>query len=115
MADDVKRVTTVVDGRTLTLHAPGEEQVLAWMGLAGSLSEDLTERDPGEVTEDVTLIMDALLGLFETDEDRRWFRRAAVLGRAKLSDLMRAVVDDAEQAAVVKTGPKPRVRRAGGR
>ena len=114
MADDVKRVTTVVDGRTVTLHAPADEQVLAWMGLAGSLSGDLTDRSTEEVTEDVTLIMDALLGLFETDEDRRWFRRASVLGKAKLSDLLRAVVEDAENTAAAKI-VKPKVRRAGAR
>jgi hypothetical protein len=83
------------------------------MGLAGSLTGDLEDRSQEEVTEDVTLIMDAFMGLFETDADRRWFRRAAVLGKAKLSDALQAVLIDVEDETPAK--PKPKVRRASGR
>lgn len=114
MAEEANLVTLVVDGRTVSLHRPDPEQVLAWMGLAGGLSGDLSAREQEDITEDVTLIMDAVLGLFATDEDRRWFRRAAVLGKARLSDALKGLIDDAEETAEpVKA--KPKVRRASGR
>lgn len=103
----------VVDGRTLTVKAPDPDQLLAWMGLTASLTGDLTDRDQAEVNEDLTLIMEAILGLFEDDDERRWFRRATVLGKAKLTDVVAAVVSaDSEPEA---PAPKPKVRRAGAR
>lgn len=103
----------VVDGRTLTVKVPEPDQLLAWMGLVSSLTGDLSEREQAEINEDLTLIMDAILGLFEDDDERRWFRRATVLGKAKLTDVVQAAVSagvEPEAAA-----PKPKVRRAGGR
>lgn len=111
MTDESKQVTMVVDGRTLAVKSPEPDQLLAWMGLVGSLQGDLAEREQSEVTEDLTLIMDAILGLFEDDDERRWFRRASVLGKAKLSDVVEAVVNAGQEQAPT-TGPKPKVRRA---
>lgn len=111
MTDEPKRVPMVVDGRTLTVKSPEPDQLLAWMGLVSGLSGDLTDRDQDEINDDLTLIMDAILSLFEDPDERRWFRRASVLGKAKLSDVVQAVVDAGQEQAPT-TGPKPKVRRA---
>jgi hypothetical protein len=113
MADEANTVPLVVDGRTLAVRRPDPEQVLAWMGLAGYLAQDLGDRPQAEISEDVSLILEAILGLFESDEDRRWFRRATVLGKARISDVLSGLVTDAEEST--KPVVKPKVRRAGGR
>lgn len=111
MTDEPKRVTMVVDGRTLTVKTPDPDQLLAWMGLVSSLTGDLEDREQDEVTDDLTLIMDAILSLLEDPQERRWFRRATVLGHAKISDVVAAVVEAGKEPAPT-TGPKPKVRRA---
>lgn len=103
----------VVDGRTLTVKVPDPDQLLAWIGLTSSLTGDLSERDQVEINEDLTLIMDAILGLFEDEDERRWFRRATVLGKAKLTDVVAAVVTSGAEPEAA--APKPKVRRAGAR
>lgn len=110
MADEVKWVDLPVEGRILKIREPDPEQILAWMGLLSDLTGDLSDVEQSEVTESVTLIMDAVLGLFQTDDDRRWFRRAAVLGKTKLSDALRAIMSEMEDVEPEK--PKARVRRA---
>lgn len=109
MTDEPKQVTMVVEGRTLTVKTPEPDQLLAWMGLVNGLQGELETREQDEVNEDLTLIMDAILSLFGDADERRWFRRAAVLGKAKLSDVVQAVVASGEETPAA---PKPKVRRA---
>jgi len=115
MGDEQKIITATVAGRDVSLYEPTEDQIVAWMGIVGFLTdEDRDPENPEETREmvgDVTLFLDAMLGSFVEDKDRKAYRRAVVMGKATIADLFTALMPDVEQPS-----PKPKkntgVRRA---
>lgn len=111
---DIEIITATLVGREVLLKRPTDDQIMGWMGIAGSMveqGEDLGEDEEGrqELILDIGLVFDALLSCFVEDKDRRMFRREVVLGNASIEDLVKAVMPGKEEAPT--TGPKPRVRR----
>lgn len=113
---DVKEdlIKATVAGREVTLRRPTEDQIVAWMGLVGSLVDEDSQDNPDadkEVVGDVTLFLDAMLASFVDDKDRRMFRRDIVMGNATISELFQALLPGESQ-----NGSKPKkstgVRRA---
>lgn len=111
MSDEVKVVTATLVGRKMELKVPNEDQLIAWMGIAGSLS-DGRDLEEGVLTEDVTLLLDALLDSFVDPADRRVFRRAMAMGQARLPELFLALVSQQEEKPPAPKKAPARVRRA---
>lgn len=113
MAEERKIVTVDLVGRKVKLRLPTEDQLVAWLGLAGGLSGQDEELDGKTVVEDVTLFLDAMLDTFVDDDDRRAYRRAVTLGQATLSDLFQRLTEQTgAPAKPVRKATTTRARRA---
>lgn len=111
-----KIITAEVAGRTVRLRQPNEDQIVAWMGIVGFIaSEDHDAEDDEHTKElvgDVTLFLDAMLASFVEDADRKAFRRAVAMGKARLADLFGALINSSDAIPAKLPKKATGVRRA---
>lgn len=111
---DEELITRTIAGREMKLRPPTDDQLIGWMGVAGSLKDqaaeiDESDEDVSEMVSDIGLIFDAMLSSFVDEADRKFFRRQVILGKASISDLASSLITEPEEEK--KSAPVARVRR----